>query len=109
MHRLRNLCISPGNLCKLTSEYCNLIHFYCILPTRIKCRSQFRHQLPKTTTELRITCLSPAPGADGMCGKAVVWFDYELGEKNHMGGFVCDDHWVSNRVEKLAQPPASVA
>jgi hypothetical protein len=60
--------------------------------------------LPMTAAELGITCLSPAPGADGPCGKAVVWFDYELGEKEFYKGFVCDEHRVSNRVEKLAQP-----
>ena len=26
----------------------------------------------------------------------------ELGEKNHLSGFVCDEHKVSDRVEKLA-------
>jgi hypothetical protein len=53
-----------------------------------------------------VTNHSQLPNAAG-CGKAVVWFDYELGEKNHMSGFVCDDHKVSNRVEKLAQPTAA--
>jgi hypothetical protein len=65
--------------------------------------------MPKTAAEHGITCLSPAPGADGICGAAVVWFDYALGEKQHMSGFVCDKHRISDRVEKLAQPrPASV-
>jgi hypothetical protein len=36
-------------------------------------------------------------------GAPVIWFDYEIGEKNHMQGFVCDAHRVSDRVEKLAQ------
>jgi hypothetical protein len=58
--------------------------------------------LPKTAAELGITCRSPALNADGVCGAPVVWFDYELGEKNFMHGFVCDEHRVSNRVEKLA-------
>jgi hypothetical protein len=43
-----------------------------------------------------------APGAGDICGKPVVWFDFELGEKNHLQGFVCDEHKVSNRVEKLS-------
>jgi len=69
--------------------------------TGIKCRFVFRHHLPKATTGLRITCLSPAPGADGICGKAVVWFDNEIGEKEFYIRFVCNAHRVSNRVEKL--------
>jgi hypothetical protein len=36
-------------------------------------------------------------------------FDFEIGEKGHMQGFVCDDHKVSERVEKLAQPKLSTA
>jgi hypothetical protein len=60
--------------------------------------------MPRTAAEHGIICRSPAPGAGGICGAAVVWFDYALGEKNHMSGFVCDEHKVSNRVEKLAQP-----
>jgi len=60
--------------------------------------------MPKTAAELGITCLSPAFNAAGVCGSAVVWFDYEVGEKIFLHGFVCDEHRVSNRVEKLAQP-----
>ena len=41
-------------------------------------------------------------------GASVIWFDYELGEKEFYSGFVCDDHRVSNRVEKLAQPQANL-
>ena len=52
---------------------------------------------------------SPAPGADGICGTPVIWLDYEIGEKNPMQGFVCDEHKVSDRVEKLAQPTAAKA
>jgi hypothetical protein len=63
--------------------------------------------MPKTAAELGITCLSPALNAAGICGKAVIWFDYELGEKNHMQGFVCDKHRVSNREKKLAQPTSA--
>jgi hypothetical protein len=53
------------------------------------------YTLPKTAAELGIVC---------SCGKPVVWFDYEIGERNHISGFVCDEHKISNRVEKLAQP-----
>jgi hypothetical protein len=60
--------------------------------------------MPKTAAEHGITCLSPALNAAGECGAAVVWFDYALGEKNHMQGFVCDSHRVGDRVEKLALP-----
>jgi hypothetical protein len=60
--------------------------------------------MPKTAAELGITCLSPALNAAGTCGKPVIWFDYELGEKDFYKGCVCDEHRVSNRVEKLAQP-----
>lgn len=60
-----------------------------------KRRSQAPHTYtpPKTAAELGIVC---------HCGAPVVWFDYEIGEKNSKGGFVCDDHRVSSRVEKLA-------
>jgi len=57
---------------------------------------------PKMAAEVGIVCLGITNAA--ACGKAVVWFDYELGEKDHMSGFVCDDHRVSDRVEKLAMP-----
>jgi hypothetical protein len=50
--------------------------------------------------EYGITCLSDVNGK--VCGKAVVWFDYELGEREFYKGFVCDDHRISSRVEKLA-------
>jgi hypothetical protein len=39
----------------------------------------------------------------------VISVDYEIGEKNHMQGFVCDDHKLSERVEKLAQPQTAKA
>ena len=54
----------------------------------------------KTAAELGITCATMVSGEK--CGKAVVWFDYALGEKDHMRGFVCEAHKVSNRVERLA-------
>jgi hypothetical protein len=57
---------------------------------------------PKTAAEHGITCLSPAPGGGNKCGASVVWFDYEIGEKEFYKGFVCDAHRGSNRVEKLA-------
>jgi hypothetical protein len=65
--------------------------------------------MPKTAAELRITCLSPATVAGGKgspdpCGAPVIWFDYELGEKEFYRGFVCDEHKISTRIEKLAQP-----
>jgi hypothetical protein len=62
--------------------------------------------LPKTAAEHGITCLSLVAGAK--CGAPVIWFDYELGEKEFYRGFVCDDHRVSKRIEKLAQPQATV-
>jgi len=43
------------------------------------------------------------------CGKLIMWFDYELGEKNHMSGFVCDEYRGSTRLEKLAQPQTAKA
>jgi hypothetical protein len=55
---------------------------------------------PKTAAELGITCLSEIDGQ--ACGRAVIWFDYELGEREFYKGFVCDDHRISTRVEKLA-------
>lgn len=59
------------------------------------------YKMPKTAAEHGITCLSASKGK--VCGKPVVWFDYELGERDFYEGFVCDRHKVSNRVEKLAQ------
>jgi hypothetical protein len=44
----------------------------------------------------------PASGAYGICGALVIWFDYEIGEKEFYKGFVCDVHRVSIRIEKLA-------
>ena len=55
---------------------------------------------PKTAAELGIVC--GAQVGEGKCGKPVIWFDYALGEKSHRAGFVCDEHRISNRVEKLA-------
>jgi hypothetical protein len=51
--------------------------------------------LPRTAAELGIVCA---------CGQPVVWFDYEIGERSHMQGFVfvCDNHKISTRIEKLA-------
>jgi hypothetical protein len=49
-------------------------------------------------------CFKTAPGAGGICGAPVIWFDFEIGEKEFYKGFVCDAQRVSNRVEKLAQP-----
>jgi hypothetical protein len=50
-----------------------------------------------------------ATGADGICGASVIWFDYELGEKEFYKCFVCDEHRVRNRVEKLAQPQTATS
>jgi hypothetical protein len=50
-----------------------------------------------------------APGADGEYGKLVVWFDYQLGEKNHTSGLVCDARRGSDRDEKLSQPQITKA
>jgi hypothetical protein len=63
------------------------------------------YTLPKTAAELGIVCTADRNGSP--CNLPVIWFDYSLGEKSHMSGFVCDDHRISNRVEKLAQPPAA--
>jgi hypothetical protein len=51
--------------------------------------------MPKTAAELGIVC--------SKCGSPAIWFDYGLGERKHMQGFVCDAHKVSTRIEKLAQ------
>jgi hypothetical protein len=56
--------------------------------------------LPKTAAELGITCGDKSTGVK--CGQPALWFDWELGEKDFYSGIVCDDHRVSNRVEKLA-------
>ena len=54
---------------------------------------------PKTAAELGITCASLVDGEK--CGKPVIWFDFAIRDKDFMRGFVCDEHRVSNRVEKL--------
>jgi hypothetical protein len=78
-------------------------------PTRrraAKARSQPQsYVMPKTAAELGIVCTGGNSGES--CGLPVLYFDYEIGEKNHKNGFVCDGHKVSNRVEKLAQPTAA--
>src|SRR6476620_11372935 len=55
---------------------------------------------PKTAAELGIVC--GAQVGEGKCNAPVVWFDYALGERNHLSGFVCDEHRGSTRVERLA-------
>ena len=54
---------------------------------------------PKTALELGSLC--KAQNDAGECGKPPVWFDYDLGEVDHLSGFVCDEHTVSKRLEKL--------
>ena len=56
---------------------------------------------PKTAAELDITCATLVNGEK--YGKAVSWFDYALGERSHIRGFVSDEHRVSKRLEKLAR------
>jgi hypothetical protein len=65
------------------------------------------YRLPKTVAEAGLSCLSPVES--GTCGEPVIWFDYELGEKEFYKGLVCDAHRVSHRVEKLAQPQTATA
>ena len=62
---------------------------------------------PKTAAEWGIVCSTVVDGEK--CGKPVIWFDYAIGERNHMAGFVCDEHRVSNRVERLAVKKQSAA
>jgi hypothetical protein len=62
--------------------------------------SRKRQVQPDSPAEPGITCGAIVAG--GRCGAPVVWFDYELGEKEFYKGFVCDTHRVSSRVEKLA-------
>jgi hypothetical protein len=70
-----------------------------------KGKEQRPYVKPKTAAELGITCLSLTDGKT--CGAPVIWFDYELGEKEFYKGLVCDVHKVSSRLEKLAQPTAA--
>jgi hypothetical protein len=55
---------------------------------------------PKTAAELGIVCRVESAGA--ICGQPVLWFDYEIGEKDYMRVSVCDAQKVSNRAERLA-------
>jgi hypothetical protein len=50
--------------------------------------------------EMRIGIANPAGCKPD--GAPVIWFDFELGEKSHLQGFVCDEHKISDRVEKLS-------
>jgi hypothetical protein len=62
-------------------------------PTRrasSKAKEPHVYVMPKTAAELGVVC--------SKCGGPAIWFDYELGERNHMSGFVCDAHKVSDRV-----------
>jgi hypothetical protein len=65
------------------------------------------HVAPKTAFELGYMCKAATDA--GECGRPPVWFDYDLGEVNHLSGFVCDDHKTSTRLEKLGQPKAKPA
>ena len=56
---------------------------------------------PRTAAELGIVCSS--------CGGPALWFDYEIGEKDYMKGFVCDAHKRSTRLAKLAVKEAALA
>jgi hypothetical protein len=69
---------------------------------RKQSKKQHPYVEPKTAAELGMTCLAESEGIT--CGKPVIWFDYEIGEKNFHKGFVCDSHKTSTRLEKLAQP-----
>jgi hypothetical protein len=62
---------------------------------------------PKTAFELGYMCKSQTDA--GQCGRAPIWFDYDLGEVDHLSGFVCDEHKVSRRLEKLGQPKTDAA
>lgn len=62
---------------------------------------------PKTAVELGYFCKGGNSGEE--CGAVPVWFDYQLGEIEHLRGFVCDAHKVSNRLEKLGQPGREAA
>jgi hypothetical protein len=59
-----------------------------------KTKEPRHYVMPKTAAELGLVC--------SKCQGPAIWFDYEIGERNHMQGFVCDEHKISNRVEKLA-------
>jgi hypothetical protein len=74
--------------------------------TSRKSKTPRPYRMPKTAAEHGLTCLSSV--GTGVCGKAVIWFDYQLGEKEFYKGFVCDAHRVSHRIEKLAQPESAV-
>ena len=67
---------------------------------RSKKQTPHEYKLPKTAAELGITCFTKVEGEK--CGKPAIWFDYQLGEKEFYSGFVCDNHKISRRVEKLA-------
>jgi hypothetical protein len=70
-------------------------------------RKQSGAHLPsaKTAAELGIVCFGGDTGTQ--CGKSVIWFDYEIGEWDHKSDFVCDEHKISTRLEKFAQPTAA--
>jgi hypothetical protein len=74
--------------------------------TSRKSKTPHPYRMPKTAAEHGLTCLSPVEG--GTCGAPVIWFDYQLGEKEFYKGFVCDAHKVSHRIEKLAQPEIQI-
>jgi len=50
----------------------------------------------------------PAPGADGICSKLVIRFDYEIGEKVFCL-FGCDEHRINRWTEKLVSGQIATA
>jgi hypothetical protein len=41
-------------------------------------------------------CFQSAHSAAGICGESVIWFDYQLREKECYKGFIYEAHRVSN-------------
>jgi hypothetical protein len=48
----------------------------------------------RTAAQLGLTCRVKHKGT--LCGKPVIWFDYQLGQRCLSRGFVCDDHSISH-------------
>jgi len=66
------------------------------------------YDLPMVACDRSIVAFS-ASGADGICGTPVVWFDYQIAEKNYMQGIVCDVGKVSKTDEKPVSPQTAKA
>jgi hypothetical protein len=67
-----------------------------------KTTNQKIEKSPRTAAQLGLTCRVKHKGR--FCGKPVIWFDYQLGQRCLSRGFVCDDHSISHPKSGFLSP-----